>query len=525
MNARIWLEHAMLAIALAFALAAVLEWSRIPGALRALLTVVAGASIVGLIALVVNHVLFPFNIDLMESVVLQHARRAMHGQPIYPAPTPQYVPLAYNAGLYFIAVPFFRIFGDTLTTLRVVSVIGLVGSAVAVFILVRDATRSAWWGVIATGLFCAAYPAMDAYLDSAHSDAWLLCCALWGTYLVGRTSRRARIAGVLVLIAGFWFKQHGAVFTGTALLYLTWREGVRGSLVYWLCAAVFGGALYILAPGTLLGPEFHYFTWQVPGGWSELSGHTFYRVALYVAAFYPLVALAALAGVYRALRERKLGILDVQLGAAFVTAIMGSLDPGSSYNVLVPMGAFCIVRGSIELAQISERVAPRFRLHPALVAALLAFATLIRDPRPYWLPSAAARTEYADLLATVRALPGTVYAPGIGQFVNGPTLYPAAHWVALEDIMRGPHRTAADSALARELMEPARHPAGVAFMITNRPLASLSAPTNELAASYELVQDFGTRFAALEPLPRPFDTGFPRYLYRSTVAGASANGH
>ena len=189
------------------------------------------------------------------------------------------------------------------------------------------------------------------------------------------------------------------------------------------------------------------------------------------------------------------------------------------------MGAFCITRGAVELGQLSMRAAPRFRLQPALVAALLAFATLIRDPRPYWLPITAARTAYADLLATVRALPGTVYAPSIGQFVNGPTLYPAAHWIAVEDIMRGPRRTAADSALARQLIAPARHPEGVAFLLTNRPISALSAPVRELASSYKLVQDFGNRFAVLQPLPRPFDTGFPRYLYRSTSDGASANGN
>lgn len=525
MNARIWLEHATIAIALAFAIAAVLEWSRLRGALSALLTIVAGASMVGLVALVANHVTFPFNIDVMESVVLQHARRAMHGQAIYPVPTPQFVPLAYNALLYIVAVPFLRIFGETLPTLRIVSIIGLVGSGLAIYVMVREATRSAWWGVIAVGLFCAAYPAMDAYLDSAHSDAWLLCCALWGSYLVGREARSTRIGGILVLVAAFWFKQHGAVFAGTALLFLTWREGVRRSLVYWACAAVFGGALYILAPGPLFGPEFHYFTWKVPGGWSELSGRTFYRVALYVAAYYPVIALAALAGVFQSLRERKFGILDAQLGAAFVTALMGSLDPGSSYNVLVPMGAFCILRGSIALGQFSTRVTPRFGLRPALVGALLAFATLIRDPRPYWLPTSVARAEYADLQRTVRALPGSVYAPGIGQFVSGPTLYPAAHWIAVEDIMRGPRRTAADSALARQLIDPARHPAGVAFLITNRPIATISAPVSELAPSYTLVQDFGNRFAALEPLPRPFDTGFPRFLYRSTSDGVLSSGH
>jgi hypothetical protein len=524
-NAHVWLEHAAIVIALAFVLAAACEWSRVSAALPALLTIVAGVSIIGLIALVANHVIFPFNIDLMESVVLQHARRAMHGQSIYPLPTPQYVPLAYNALLYVVAIPFLWIFGDTLTTLRVISVLGLAGSAAAIFVMVRNATRSAWWGAIATGLFCAAYFAMDAYLDSAHSDAWLMCCALWGTYLVGRESRGARMSGIIVLVAAFWFKQHGAVFCGAALCYLTWREGVRKSAPYWLVAFVFGAVLYVVAPGPLFGPEFHYFTWKVPGGWSELKGHTFYRVALYVAAYYSVIALAAVAGVYRSFREKKIGILDFQLAAAFCTAIMGSLDPGSSYNVLAPMGAFCILRGTIELGQWNEHATPRFRLRPALVAALLAFATLLRDPRPYWLPTAAARTEYADLLNTVRTLPGTVYAPGIGQFADGPPLYPAAHWVALEDMVRGPHRTAADSNFAREMMAPALHPTGAAFMLTNRPLETLSKPVSELAPSYSLVQDYGSRFSALEPLPRPFDTGYPRYLYRYTGAGVPERGH
>jgi hypothetical protein len=517
MNAHTWLGHAAIAIAIAFVLAFVLERSRIAAALPAVLTLAAGASMLMLIALVANHVRFPFQIDVMESVVMQHARRALHGQSIYPLPTPDYVPLAYNALYYVLAVPFLKLFGDTFATLRLVSVIALVGSAGAIFLIVRRSTRSAWWGAIGAGLFCAAYPAMDAYLDTAHSDAWLLCSALWGTYLVGRDSRTSRIGGILVLVAAFWFKQHGAVFAAAALVCLTLQEGVRKSLIYWLLAFVFGAVLYVWAPGTLLGPDFHYFTWKVPGGWSELHGHTLYRVTLYAATYYGVLALAGVAGVWRALRNRKIDIIDAQFGAALLTALMGALDPGSSYNVFAPMGAFLIMRGTVELGQLSERDVRWVGLRPGLVGALLAFATLARDPRPYWLPSATA--QYADLQATIRALPGTVYAPGIGQLVDGPKLYPAAHWVALEDIYRGPRRTAADSALAKQMLEPAFHPAGAAYMLVNRPLATLSTPVSELAPVYTLEQDYGTRFAALEGLPRPFDTGYPRYLYRFTGAG------
>jgi hypothetical protein len=516
------LEHGAIALVIGFLVAVALERSHVVGVLPAMLTILAAGSAVVLVVLVVNHVRFPLHLEIMEGVVMQHARRAMHGQGIYQLPSPDFVPLAYNALFYLLAVPFLLIFGDTLTTLRMVSVIGLVGSAAAIFVIVRAFTRSAWWGAIAVGLFCAAYGAMDSHLDTAHSDSWLLCCALWGTYLVNRSSRGARVAGILTLVAAFWFKQHGAIFLGAALLFLTWREGARSSLGYWLLAIALGPLLYLLAPGTLLGPAFHYFTWQVPSGWSQFTAHTIPRVILYAVAYYPVLTFVALMGTYRALRTRTFGILELQLGAAFLTAFMGSLDVGSSYNVFIPMGAFCIVCGSIELAHIDESVSSWHGLRPALVATLLAFATLLHDPRAFWLP-ASARASYAELQATIRALPGTVYAPDIGQLDDGPRLYPAAHWVALDDMTRGPRRTAAERALARRMLDPVRHPATAAFVLTNRPLAEMTLPVSELAANYSLVQDYGNRFASLAALPGRFFTGWPRYLYRFTGARESAN--
>lgn len=521
------LEHTALALAIAGVAVLALELARVPRALPSVLSLLSAVSAVVLLALVVNHVPFPFFLDLMEGVVMQHARQAMHGQSIYPLATPEFVPLAYNALFYLIAAPFLRIFGDTLPTLRVVSVLGMFGSAAAIFVIVRTYTRSTlalradsrsvWWAAIATGLFCASYAAMDAYLDTAHSDAWLICCALWGTYLVMRNSRGAQFAGILVLVAGFWFKQHGAIFTGAALVYLTWREGVAKSLVYWLTAIVLGPVLYVLGPITLLGPGFHFFTWHVPSGWSQFGMHTVPRVVLYVAAFYPVLGFVALWGAWRTVRARQIGLLELQLGAGALTAFMGSLDPGSSYNVFIPLAAFTIVYGSIELARMSERV-PLWRgIRPAPALALLAFATLIHNPRDFWLPSSAA-ASYADLQSTIRALDGKVYAPGIGQLANGVQLYPAAHWVALDDIMRGPRRSAADSALARHLLDPIRHPANRAYVLTNHPLATLAPPVSELADDYTLVEDYGERFSALTALPRRFDHGYPRYLYRSITA-------
>jgi hypothetical protein len=512
------LEHTVIALAIALIAALAIERMPIASALPALVTALSVGSALVLAALVVNHVTFPFHLDLMEGVVMQHARRAAAGESIYPLPTPRFVPLAYNALFYIVAAPVLRVFGDTMPVLRAVSIAGLLGSIAATFVIVRDRTRSAWWGAVAAGLFCASYAAMDAYLDTAHSDSWLICCALWGSYLVGRESRGARFGGILVLVAAFWFKQHGAIFLGAALVYLAWREGIVRSLPYWLLAIVLGPVLYVWAPGTVLGPGFHLFTWHVPSGWSQFGAHTIPRVLLYVVEHYPVLAVVALAGLWRAARAWEVGILDLELCAAALTAFMGSLDIGSSYNVFIPLATFTIVYACIELARMSVEMPLWKGVHPAPVLTLLAFATVLHDPRAFWLP-ANSRAEYADLQSTIRALPGKVYAPGIGELVDGPQLYPTAHWVALDDMMRGPHRTAEDSALSRRMLDPIRHPETTVYVLTNHPLATLARPVSEIASSYTLVEDYGERFASLAALPRRFDHGYPRYLYSSAAAG------
>lgn len=515
------LEHTLIALGVALIVSIAVERLRIGFTLRGVLSLLVVGNVIAIIVLFVNHVSAPLHLDVMEGVVQQHARRLLRGETLYPLPTPAFVPLAYNALYYVLAAPFLMLFGDSLATLRIVSITGYAGATAAIFYLVRRHTRSIWWGAIACGLFFAAYAAMDSYLDTAHSDSWLLCSALWGTYLVGRASRGSRLAGILVLTAAFWFKQHGAIFLGAALVYLTWREGVR-SVAYWVVAIVGAPLLYLFIPTSLVGPAFHFFTWHVPSGWSEFSSHTIPRVIVYVVEKYLVLSLASAFGLYHALRTRAIGSLELMLGAAFLSAFMGSLDPGASYNVFIPMGAFCIVYGSIQLARLGERVPLWHGLRPSLVGLMLAFATLLNDPRADWIP-ASAGASYADLRATLRALPGPVYAPGIGQFSNGTLLNPAAHWVALDDIMRGKHRTTADSALSRSMLDDVRHPARTAFVLTNRPLSELARPVSELSSDYVLVEDYRDRFASLGTLPRRFDSRFPRFLYRFVGRGGTSD--
>jgi hypothetical protein len=459
----------------------------------------------------VNHIGFAGQLDLMESAILQHVAQAAHHLPVYPEPTPAYVPLAYNPLYYYLCVPFTWLLGLGLPALRLVAILGMLGSAIVIYRAVRDQTQSAWWGLIAVGLFATAYRVMDAYLDTAHSDSWLLFTALAGSYVVGRATTRADgLAGVLLLILSFWFKQHGALFAVGGVVYLTMRDGWRASLPYWAIAIVLGPLAYAAAVSWPFGPAFHYFTWDVPRGWSKLDGETFARVIRFVASNYLPLFAAALLPLVRVMRGREpLRIWHIQFVAGVASALMGSLDWGSSDNVFIPFGAFTIVLGTIGLAELPNAFGGALRS----AAAAIAFVPLMYAPQTVIL-SRHAGAAYADLVDTVRGLNGPVYAPGIGQSAGAPLFSPAGHWVALEDMLRGPgHADPADSARALALLAPLLDPPGRAYILTNTPRVMQSPPLASLDDRYVLVQDFGDRFAALAGLPKRYDHKFPRYLY------------
>ena len=64
-----------------------------------------------------------------------------------------------------------------------------------------------------------------------------------------------------------------------------------------------------------------------------------------------------------------------------------------------------------------------------------------------------------------------------------------------------------------QLLDPTLHPAGPAYVLTNYPLDYFLFLAF-LSDYYVLETDYGDRFEPLRGLPKRFDHGFPRYLYR-----------
>lgn len=213
---------------------------------------------------------------------------------------------------------------------------------------------------------------------------------------------------------------------------------------------------------------------------------------------------------------------QAQLLAAAAAALMGTLDRDSSDNVFIPLGAWLIVVGTCALAHWSRRPGVTQRWHLPFIALAAAFADLFYDPRTV-VTSGDAPAAYADLVTVIDELSGSVYAPFLGSRLGEHRLVPGAHWVALEDIERGPRRGPTEHLRALALLGPALRPAGNAYVLTNVPLERHRPPVRDLAAVYLLDRDFGERFAALRAVPGRFDLGYPRYLYRFAGSGPRAS--
>jgi hypothetical protein len=488
------------------------------------LTIYALIQICLVIFLWFNHIGFPLNLEAMELTRVQHLDRILKGLPLYPAPSSDFIALAYNPLSYFLTVPLAWVFGNNLFTIRLFAILGTIGASIVIFLSVRQQTKSYWWGLMAVGLFAAAYGAMDSYLDNGHTDSWLIFSILLGCYLIEqKRSQRWNLFGTLLLVAAFWFKQQGAIFAIGGVLYLTWREGWKRALPIWLLAILLGPVLYIFAPKALFGEYFHYFTWQVPRQWSEFHEGMIRHMLRYHVFRYYFVLFAAgciTSGMILWRSRNKSSIWYFMFPIALLSGAAATLTPGSLNNVYIPMGTWFIIVGILGLKQFSDNSKIKKSWRWTLLALALSFLLLIYNPQDAITPFGTTKI-YQDFVTYLKTLPGKVYAPWIGQLQNGYRFYPSAHWVPLNDLIRGPGRNEANHPEVRKILAPVLNPTGDAYLLMPYPLEG-DGMLNFLTEKYVLDTDLGDRFKALhtEKLKQVTLDG-PRFLYRYSPNTAS----
>jgi len=209
---------------------------------------------------------YPFELEWIEGGSLAQVRRILHGQPLYVAPSLEFVPFNYTPLYFYVSSWAARAWGDGFLSLRLVSILASVACMVLLFTYVLRETRSRFAALLSTGLWCATYRIGGGWLDVARADSLhlaLLLAGFWVLRFDGSRYRAPLVAGVLLSLA-FLTKQSALVVCAPMLALLLATQRAR--------FAILAGTLALLVVGGTIALDasshgwFSYYVFKVPGG-------------------------------------------------------------------------------------------------------------------------------------------------------------------------------------------------------------------------------------------------------------------
>jgi hypothetical protein len=439
-------------------------------AIRAAAVIAALVPIARFLSVAVARVRYPFDLEWMESGVVDHVRIVLSGQGLYRAPSLAFTPFIYPPFYYFVVALVSKVVGVGLFAPRLVSLASIVGCFALLADWVRRETGDWAAGAVAAGLFAATYGQCAFWFDLGRVDSLFLLLVLAGYRVVrfAETHRVAALGGAALALAVFT-KQVGLGLALAPLLYL-WLVDVRRGV--WATAAfvgVVGGAfaaLEVTSHGwfsfyALRVPADHEVDWK---NWStQLEEHLWTPVA-------PM-ALAGLAVGSGALPRRGWRVWALHAGwvaIAPATSLAAILHTGGYPNVLMPAYAALATASGVAFAALSQAPAsgraPASASAPApspapapwggvfaLVALAAQIAALWGGPVSPLIPSAADGEAGRQMLDAVKQASGPVWMISSGYYPLVARGDPVrSHGMAIVDVLKS-KREAVKAKLLAEL--------------------------------------------------------------------------
>ncbi len=384
-------------------------------------------AIVVLAWLVGHQLTYGAELHAFEAALLDHARRWHDGGSVYGPPDILFTPLLYAPGFWWMTAAVGWIVGLDITTGRIVAALALMLAMGCLFAIARRMTGDWRYGVVAAGLYAAAFEMEKGRVAIGLVDgpATALALAAALALLLMRGWRGALIAALLlvattftkqnmlvvVLAAGVWT----ALYRRDLLLPLIGASAIAGlGLATWLTVATDGWfATYVIE-----------IPLAVPWRWSVLLRFP----AVDLRPIWPALGIALAVLLWPRRQGERFSAHEVLIGmiaAALLSASwLGRLHEGGHVNTFIPAHA----AAGLALAIGTHRLAPRLTaiIHgrhrhayvPVLVA--LQFVLLAYDPRAY-LPPSTGRADIAVIRNDLQSLPRPVFLPGDGYWLNDVT--------------------------------------------------------------------------------------------------------
>lgn len=361
-------------------------------------------------------ILFPFPVDYDEGVILHSALLLARGEAVYRPPAAgEFVSSAYTPLFFALAAPFLKLAGATLVPGRLIALLASLGSCVLLGVLGRRLGLP-WRGALTVGLLPLSMGTMLVWSTLAKPDTLALFLIVLTLYWVVRfeDSRWAYLAALWFAL-GFFAKQNTVVCTGPALLYLFLRRPRQGLAVGLLAAALAAGPFFLLDALTggaflLHTFGFHRLPWDLAHWWSTAEP---------LLVFTPGLALLALAGAWRAARQRALRPALVLLGGGLLFLLTGG-RVGTNWSFQLPLLLGMALATGLALfppTPPAGRPAGRLLLLGLAIAQMALIPNPLRWYRTDLLASPARREELAAACTILRQTPPPLLSEDVGMLL------------------------------------------------------------------------------------------------------------
>lgn len=362
-------------------------------------------------------------LEWMEGGVLDVIARAADGEPLYVAPSLEYVPHIYPPVYFWVAGALAKVFGLSFAVPRLVSLAATVGVFALLAVRVRREGCAWGWGVFAAALFAATYELSGRWFHLARVDTLALCLAMLSfEVLLGARRTRALLAAVALAAVASLTKQQ--MFVVLAPAFLGWWASRRAVDAPVPRGLVFGLVVFVVALLAWLRTAsdgwFWYYVVELPRAHKLLDEALwgFWRQDLMPVGVALGASVITVAWLRTQPGRRAMPYAGLLLGA-LVSAWISRMHSGGQFNVVMPVHAVVAMLTGLGLGELHAATGGRARVAAApfspvlLAAAAAATYQLAILPVQFGaaFPAKGSAERCAAFPRFVESIPGEVLLP------------------------------------------------------------------------------------------------------------------
>ena len=409
-----------------------------------IIAVALGVAFIALVlALSILRLAYPYEIEWMEGAMVDHIVRVIHGQPIYTAPSLDFVAWLYPPLYYWVSALVMKLTGIGFFAGRIVSFASTIFTALVLGWMTLRITASKLLGFLTIALYFATYHLTGFYFDIVRNDAFFTFLVVASALPFFWKNRVAPFLSALILVLAFLAKQQ-AIFFLPPLAFCYWvrnrREGIQFSVV-----ALGLGVVSIFALNAATHGWSNYYMFSIPHA-KEVD-----FVAIRMLGVFPDYALGPLAACTLAMLLLPLlkkeggggwswlgtptALLILMSLAALMAGAFSLGNEGGYRNVMMPFAAFVVPLLPIALNEV-RLAKPEYGRYIYL-AIIFQFVALYFNPlsEKMLIASARQRRGGEEFMRKLAAMPGDVFIPYHGFIATQAGKQPHAEILAALDVL------------------------------------------------------------------------------------------